>query len=273
MDKTVNIQMINGKSFIWSSDDWYILRFKYHILGNLIGSLPLTPRQEHQNGLPCLLLPEETRLLIENGIGRLVQYPSLTCLPDENEIIHNKSQEDLDKYEIRKKYAEKKGEIISKLVQSAILADGGHNCKEVMELKREILKIKPYDASSQVLIHLNEPKLKALEIMLPEFTTDFEKLRYKVFKDLWTKGFYLTCGIKFGGDYLVYNGDPLAYHAQYIVCCGDVDKHNITSASRIGSVTNKKMVLAKHNETSIEYFILHFSNSKVVDKEVIHFEI
>lgn len=38
-------------------------------------------------------------------------------------------------------------------------------------------------------------------------TTSFEKLRYAVFKDLWEKGFYLTSGQKFGGDFLAYPGN------------------------------------------------------------------
>jgi len=50
------------------------------VLGSLIGTLPSTPRQEDQNGLPCLLLIEEVRLLVENNIGRTVEYPSFTSL-------------------------------------------------------------------------------------------------------------------------------------------------------------------------------------------------
>ena len=33
-----------------------------------------------------------------------------------------------------------------------------------------------------------------------------DKVKYEVFKDLWEKNFYITCGTKFGGDYLVYAG-------------------------------------------------------------------
>jgi len=37
-------------------------------------------------------------------------------------------------------------------------------------------------------------------------TPSLQELQYKVFKDLWTKGYYLTAGLKYGGDYLVYPG-------------------------------------------------------------------
>lgn len=33
-----------------------------------------------------------------------------------------------------------------------------------------------------------------------------EQLRYKTYKDLWERGYYVTSGGKFGGDFLVYPG-------------------------------------------------------------------
>ncbi|CAG5124844.1 unnamed protein product [Candidula unifasciata] len=50
-------------------------------------------------------------------------------------------------------------------------------------------------------------------------STEREVLRYHVFKDLWGKGFFLTSGVKFGGDFLVYPGDPARYHSHYIAVC------------------------------------------------------
>lgn len=37
---------------------------------------------------------------------------------------------------------------------NAILADGDKNCKEVVELNREVCKIKPFDTSLYTMIHL-----------------------------------------------------------------------------------------------------------------------
>ncbi|KAJ2448700.1 tRNA-splicing endonuclease subunit [Coemansia sp. RSA 2336] len=44
-----------------------------------------------------------------------------------------------------------------------------------------------------------------------------EQLQYKLFKDFHSRGFYITRGIKFGGDYLLYPGDPMRYHSSHIV--------------------------------------------------------
>ncbi|CAI6347702.1 unnamed protein product [Macrosiphum euphorbiae] len=207
-NNVIDIHMINNKGFIWNSNDWYILRTTHRMLGSLIGTLPSTPRQEDQNGLPCLLLPEEVRLLVENCIARTVEYPSFTSL-------HTK----------------------------------------------ETAKINPFDTSPNVMIHLDEICSNIIEVPLPEFMNNLERIRYKVFKDLWSKGFYLTCGMKFGGDFLVYEGDPLAYHAKYIVNCRDLDKQIMVSRSRVSSITNKKMVLAKDDGNSIMYLIYHLDDT------------
>jgi tRNA-splicing endonuclease subunit Sen34 len=57
-----------------------------------------------------------------------------------------------------------------------------------------------------IIYFVDELCSNLLDVPLPELITDLEIIRYKVFKDLWTKGFYLTCGLKFGGDFLVYEG-------------------------------------------------------------------
>ncbi|XP_026818845.1 tRNA-splicing endonuclease subunit Sen34 isoform X3 [Rhopalosiphum maidis] len=191
----IDIHIINNKGFIWNADDWYILRTTHRMLGSLIGTLPSTPRQEDQNGLPCLLLIEEVRLLVENCICRTVKYPSFTSL-------HVK----------------------------------------------ETTKINPSDTLPNIIIHLDEICSNIIEVPLPEFINDLERIRYKVFKDLWSKGFYLTCG------------DPLAYHAKYIVNCRDLDKQIMVSRSRVSSITNKRMVLAKDDGNSIKYLIYHLDD-------------
>jgi hypothetical protein len=46
--------------------------------------------------------------------------------------------------------------------------------------------------------------------------TAAERVRLSVFRDLWQRGHYLTAGVKFGGDYLVYPGEPSRFHAHYV---------------------------------------------------------
>lgn len=40
---------------------------------------------------------------------------------------------------------------------------------------------------------------------------------YDVFSDLTSRGKFVTFGLNFGADYLVYDEDPLVCHAKYLV--------------------------------------------------------
>ncbi|XP_059158947.1 tRNA-splicing endonuclease subunit Sen34-like [Physella acuta] len=77
--------------------------------------------------------------------------------------------------------------------------------------------------------------------------TERERLRYCVFKDLWEKGFYLTSGSKFGGDFLVYPGDPARYHSHYIAICKtqheEIHCLDIVTLGRLASNVRKTALL------------------------------
>ncbi|KAM3875070.1 tRNA-splicing endonuclease subunit Sen34 [Diretmus argenteus] len=71
--------------------------------------------------------------------------------------------------------------------------------------------------------------------------------RYGVFRDLRRRGFYLTSAGKFGGDYLVYPGDPLRFHAHFIAVCLSMDESSslldILAVARLGSNVKKTVLL------------------------------
>ncbi|XP_012937445.1 tRNA-splicing endonuclease subunit Sen34 [Aplysia californica] len=78
-------------------------------------------------------------------------------------------------------------------------------------------------------------------------TTDKDILRYAVFKDLWKKGYYLTSGAKFGGDFLVYPGDPARFHSHYIAVCMEQHQEipvlDVISMGRLASNVRKTTIL------------------------------
>ena len=49
--------------------------------------------------------------------------------------------------------------------------------------------------------------------------TPAEELRLLTFRELRKRGFYVTSGDKFGADFLAYPGDPLLFHAKFVVQC------------------------------------------------------
>lgn len=77
-----------------------------------------------------------------------------------------------------------------------------------------------------------------------------KSLKYRVFKDLWERGKYITAGDSFGGDFLVYPGDPMYYHASHIVhCVAETPTPSMTAirlaaCGRLSVVVNKLCVFA-----------------------------
>ncbi|KAI8979763.1 tRNA intron endonuclease [Mycotypha africana] len=80
--------------------------------------------------------------------------------------------------------------------------------------------------------------------------TENQKIRATIFDYFWTKGYYITSGIKFGGDFLLYPNDPLVIHSQYIVhVVQDEENENVSPVDivrmgRVATSTKKIAILA-----------------------------
>ncbi|KAA3677789.1 uncharacterized protein DEA37_0001214 [Paragonimus westermani] len=80
-------------------------------------------------------------------------------------------------------------------------------------------------------------------------------LRCQVFEDLWCKGFYVTTSTaKMGGDFLLYQGDPLLFHASHIVSiCNPTAPmlpKRLTAQLRVANGIRKILVLACVSDSS-----------------------
>ncbi|KAF7256032.1 hypothetical protein EG68_08462 [Paragonimus skrjabini miyazakii] len=80
-------------------------------------------------------------------------------------------------------------------------------------------------------------------------------MRCQVFEDLWRKGFYVTCSTaKMGGDFLLYQGDPLLFHASHIVSiynsAAPMPPKRLTAQLRVANGIRKILVLACVSDSS-----------------------
>ncbi|GIY35623.1 tRNA-splicing endonuclease subunit Sen34 [Caerostris extrusa] len=95
-------------------------------------------------------------------------------------------------------------------------------------------------------------KHKTLPVILNYPSTEREKIRCAVYKDLWEKDYYITAGSKFGGDFLAYQGDPLKYHALFIVVCmceeQTLQGYDLVVYGRLGHQVKKTVILASLDE-------------------------
>lgn len=88
-----------------------------------------------------------------------------------------------------------------------------------------------------------------------------------VFQDLWNRGNYITTASKFGADFCVYPGDPLRYHAYFIVLVLARDDEltgcDLLSYGRLGASVKKNVVLASvSGQQDVRYISLSWTPMK-----------
>jgi len=93
-----------------------------------------------------------------------------------------------------------------------------------------------------------------------------ERAKCGVFKDLWEKGNFMGGGIKFGGDFLVYPGDPLRYHSHFVATVIDspistLNPMEVVAHGRLGTATKKAHLLCGWDDDKheVSYFSIEWA--------------
>jgi tRNA-splicing endonuclease subunit Sen34 len=90
-------------------------------------------------------------------------------------------------------------------------------------------------------------------------------IKTRLFEYFWSLDYFITGGSKFGGDYLVYPGDPSGFHSQFIVSAMSgmdeaVSGADIVSMGRLATNVKKTFVLAGiSNEDSVVTFSIEWA--------------
>ncbi|XP_017771721.1 PREDICTED: tRNA-splicing endonuclease subunit Sen34, partial [Nicrophorus vespilloides] len=249
----------NGLILVYKIEDWEILRKEYRIIGNFLGSTQYVP------ALPTQLLPEEAVLLFKNNVAQLVKYRNIS-----NQL---QTLEEYKQFEQKLLAEEKNIYVDMKLKTVQIYIDKimkGKHKKGDLRSKEEILK----DEINKVVVNENnmiwpilsynsniesEPDIE----LQKDFTRLNSNINSIVFEDLWQKGYCVTSGQKFGGDYLVYEGDPLMYHAVFIVKCLDDPETNLHTSEliafgRLSTSVKKRALLATVSNDVVKYITINW---------------
>jgi len=132
-------------------------------------------------------------------------------------------------------------------------------------ISQEIAKIKPITREMAVVqIFERDPWLDLQERRESSWSFAQEgssRCRLFVFKDLWNHNYFITEGSKFGGDFLVYCGDPVMYHAKYIVICvtsgadivNPARMQDLVARSRLGNSVKKIVLFAWLEGENVKY--------------------
>jgi tRNA-splicing endonuclease subunit Sen34 len=88
-----------------------------------------------------------------------------------------------------------------------------------------------------------------------------------VFADLWRRGYWQTSASKFGGEFLVYLGDPLAYHADFVVVVVPGDAPlllcELAALGRLSNAVKKAGVVASlDDDARVHYLSIEWRSLK-----------
>jgi len=132
-------------------------------------------------------------------------------------------------------------------------------------INQEISKIKPISRDMQVIQTFEEDPWIEKEDKIPSSwsfnTKGINRCRLFTFKDLWNNNYYITEGSKFGGDFLLYSGDPVSFHAKFIVICllspkeieTETRIQDLVARSRLGTCVKKTILFSWLEGEDVKY--------------------
>ncbi|XP_048780508.1 tRNA-splicing endonuclease subunit Sen34-like [Ostrea edulis] len=283
--KPIKVYLQNDKPLVWSARDSVELREQWRIVGCLIGCLPRLPRQNNYLGLPLQLSKEEVTLLLEKGAILLLnnssdlKQPSVQEKEEFNEYRQKSYQAQVEMFreERKKEIHQNMANIIEgkrdKAQKDLEERKSRGEVSEEAEVEEDFsidvdkVPIPPIPKKFSLVQLFTESPYKPedeVPVVWGYPTSEKERLKFGVYRDLWNQGYFLSNGSKFGGDFLVYPGDPSRYHSHYIAICIPHEKKmsalDIVSMGRLGSNVRKTVLLCSEGpDNKISYISLQWT--------------
>ena len=270
-DLPIPISIITSRYFVFSADAGAYLRRQHNIVGVLIGSIPQIPQQNIFLGLPLELMPEEARLLVENKVAYIVDDPRahdesiwrleqdkraayLASLNEEGERAAGAQAG--EKLQKREKALRRRGlasgsepseskTTASSEDQSEEAGDGllGRPGPSTSHKRNPVSPTPPAitPPTSQPLLNTRPPEIQSPSDLPPVPAS------YPLFKHLHGLSYYLTPGLRFGCQYLVYPGDPLRFHSHFLAVSyewdEEIDLMELVGGGRLGTGVKKGFLI------------------------------
>lgn len=258
------------------------LRKTHHILGVLIGTLPQIPQQNVFLGLPLELMPEEAKLLSEKGLAYIVddrlwhRNGLQSTTSDQREAYR---QGLLKEGRRAAKAAEQKKLDSTERAMSRLRISDSAITKPT-ELSQPDRPPDPDAEDSESLfdspITKKTPSMSDSHSSLSDPdpytitpTTSYPPLppppndptyplptvkpsSYALFKHLHEHDYFMSPGLRFGCQFLVYPGDPLRFHSHFLAVGVDWDEDfallDIIGGGRLGTGVKKGWLIGGMEE-------------------------
>ncbi|MCJ1401760.1 tRNA-splicing endonuclease subunit [Xylographa trunciseda] len=255
------------------------LRKTHHILGVLIGTLPQIPQQNVFLGLPLELMPEEARLLCDEGLAYTVDdlewhqegMRSLTS-DQRNAFVQDLARQggEASKAAERKRL-ENTERALKRLRQGS--TPGNNSTNSPIDNKHSEPDAEATEATDTLFssstttrtgrpLSISEslgdsslreewgitPTTAYPPVPTPSNFTGrpsptVKSSTYALFKHLHAHDYYMSPGLRFGCQFLVYPGDPLRFHSHFLAVGVDwdeeVDLLDLVGGGRLGTGVKK----------------------------------
>ncbi|KAK4151357.1 PAXNEB-domain-containing protein [Chaetomidium leptoderma] len=264
-ERQVRISRVAGRYLVFDIDDVVYIRRHHGICAVLTGTMPQNPTQNLFLGLPVELHAEEAKLLVDKGVGyigdELTDHLSQLSSMDESTrkayLQHLRQQRrnaqqvfEEARAKVQAKHQGKRKAAIAKAKPAAPTSSS--EASAVTESDSLFAPPSPSDKEKPT----QPPNLPSITptTSYPLFptppspvTTTMEippsSSSYPLYKYLNSRGYYTTPGLRFGGDYSVYPGDPFRYHAHYLANSYGWDEEvamlDLVTSGRLGTAVKK----------------------------------
>ncbi|KAI9870946.1 MAG: tRNA-splicing endonuclease subunit [Pleopsidium flavum] len=272
------ISLIHNRYLLFSIDKITYIRRVHHITGVLIGSIPQIPQQNVFLGIPLELMPEEARLLVGSGAAYIVDdvqahKEGLRGLRGDERVEYLRGLEAEGKKAARLTQA-KKDERTEKALKrieekktafdSATEARDGSQSQEDENSEESLFAPAPNRASSPAPSQtLSTTFTSSISTYAITPTTSYPPLptpprspaiplpevpaSYPLFAHLHANGYFISPGLRFGCQYLVYPGDPLRFHSHFLATGTqwdeEIDLLDLVGGGRLGTGVKKGFLI------------------------------
>jgi tRNA-splicing endonuclease subunit Sen34 len=267
--RVVRISRIAGRYLVFDLQDVVYLRRNHNICAVFVGTMPQNPTQNIFMGLPVELLAEEVNVLVNKGAAYIADdavehLARLSAMDDASRKAYLQSL----KTQRRKAQASLEEE------RAARTADARARLLRCGKSSRKASKEQPatgtgeedslFDGTPAAAspIPTNTVPVPTAPGVTPSTSADLvdgdtaltdpsalDSVKpCPLFAHLNSKGFFITPGLRFGGDYSVYPGDPFRYHAHFMATSygweEEITMLDLVASGRLGTAVKKGYMLA-----------------------------
>lgn len=232
-------------ALVWTVDSLRLLR-GYGVVGSFTGTLAQFPQQNVFLGLPVQLLPEEVVFLLRRGWGVVV---------DETSSYRGSTVEERKRVEGRIEGDRRGQQLEAWYEREALRAKhSSTGSKESRPPTDKELEVLPWHytiptLSSALPWYTPSPytTLSSIQHLFPYPSTPRECASVGLFEHLLSTRLWCMNGLRFGGSFAVYPGDPLRYHSHYtaqlLLPQEDVGLTGVVANGRLGTSVKKTHLL------------------------------